>query len=43
MLPHHFHSGILLDSQFGMVHANQVYIPQHENIALQAAAGKLLL
>ena len=39
--------GMLLDSQFDMVHPNQVYIPQHENIALQIKSqqlqGKLLL
>ena len=43
----YFHTGMLLDSQFGMVHASQVWFPQHENIALQIKSqqlqGKLLL
>jgi len=37
---HNFHSGMLLDSQFGMVHENLVYIPHHENVAFLASAGK---
>ena len=32
---------MLLDSQFGMVHASRVYIPQHENIALQIKSQQL--
>jgi len=44
VMAHNFHSGMLLDSQFGMVHASQA---QHENIALQIKSqqlqGKLLL
>ena len=45
VIAHNFHTGML---QFGMVHASQVWFPQHENIALQIksqpdiSAGKII-
>jgi len=38
VIARNFHSGMLLDSQLGMLHASQA---QHENIALQIKSQQL--